>query len=282
MTRATARGAAREAGWRAPGVRAPLAHAHAANAPPPAPPPPPRPCPGIPLTKLVESEAGKLLGLTDELHKRIIGQHEAVRAGAGAPALQPGLGGGRGHTRAPAAGARRPDSLTHQPPPRPPAPPSRPQKVVAVAEAIQRSRAGMKDPNGPIASFLFLGPTGVGKTELAKALASNLFNTDDAITRARLPSHSFGAGELWGVGPQSLELAMPVAGPGLLQLAPASQRMVSPLPPIPSPRPRHERAHGEARHPHAPRPTPHAPRPTPPHPTPPHPTPPHPTPQAST
>jgi ATP-dependent Clp protease ATP-binding subunit ClpB len=80
----------------------------------------------------VESEASKLLQLTDELHKRIIGQHEAV---------------------------------------------------VAVAEAIQRSRAGMKDPNGPIASFLFLGPTGVGKTELAKALAANLFDTDDAMVR---------------------------------------------------------------------------------------------------
>jgi ATP-dependent Clp protease ATP-binding subunit ClpA len=78
----------------------------------------------------VESEASKLLGLTDELHKRIIGQHTAV---------------------------------------------------VAVAEAIQRSRAGMKDPNGPIASFLFLGPTGVGKTELAKALAANLFDADDAL-----------------------------------------------------------------------------------------------------
>lgn len=82
------------------------------------------------MTKLVESEADKLLTLADELHKRIIGQDEAV---------------------------------------------------VAVAEAIQRSRAGMKDPNGPIASFLFLGPTGVGKTELAKALAQNLFNTEQAM-----------------------------------------------------------------------------------------------------
>ncbi|KAF6253273.1 P-loop containing nucleoside triphosphate hydrolase protein [Scenedesmus sp. NREL 46B-D3] len=87
---------------------------------------------GIPLTKLVESEADKLLSLADELHRRIIGQDEAV---------------------------------------------------VAVAEAIQRSRAGMKDPNGPIASFLFLGPTGVGKTELAKALAQNLFNTEQAMVR---------------------------------------------------------------------------------------------------
>ena len=87
---------------------------------------------GIPLSKLVESERDKLLLLTDELHKRIIGQHEAVDA---------------------------------------------------VAEAIHRSRAGMKDPNGPIASFLFLGPTGVGKTELAKALASYLFNSEEAMVR---------------------------------------------------------------------------------------------------
>ncbi len=87
---------------------------------------------GIPLTKLVESERDKLLQLTDELHKRIIGQEEAVEA---------------------------------------------------VAEAIHRSRAGMKDPNGPIASFMFLGPTGVGKTELAKALASYLFDSEDAMVR---------------------------------------------------------------------------------------------------
>lgn len=87
---------------------------------------------GIPLTKLVENEASRLLHLGDELHKRIIGQDEAV---------------------------------------------------VAVSEAIQRSRAGMKDPNGPIASFLFLGPTGVGKTELAKALAAQLFNTEQAMVR---------------------------------------------------------------------------------------------------
>lgn len=57
------------------------------------------------------------------------------------------------------------------------------EAVEAVAEAIQRSRAGMKDPNGPIASFLFLGPTGVGKTELAKALANHLFNSTDAMVR---------------------------------------------------------------------------------------------------
>ena len=77
----------------------------------PYPPPPPPPLPGIPLTKMIDSDVGKLLHLSDELHKRLIGQSEAVSA---------------------------------------------------VVEAIQRSRAGMKDPNGPIASFLFLGPTGVG------------------------------------------------------------------------------------------------------------------------
>ncbi|KAG2487646.1 hypothetical protein HYH03_013784 [Edaphochlamys debaryana] len=87
---------------------------------------------GIPLTKLVASERDSLLRLGDELHRRIIGQEEAVSA---------------------------------------------------VADAIHRSRAGLKDPNGPIASFLFLGPTGVGKTELAKALASQLFNAEDAMVR---------------------------------------------------------------------------------------------------
>ncbi|GLI70724.1 hypothetical protein VaNZ11_015748, partial [Volvox africanus] len=87
---------------------------------------------GIPLTKLVATERDSLLRLGDELHRRIIGQEEAV---------------------------------------------------CAVAEAIHRSRAGLKDPNGPIASFLFLGPTGVGKTELAKALASHLFNAEDAMVR---------------------------------------------------------------------------------------------------
>ncbi|GIL82455.1 hypothetical protein Vretifemale_11438, partial [Volvox reticuliferus] len=87
---------------------------------------------GIPLTKLVATERDSLLRLGDELHRRIIGQEEAV---------------------------------------------------CAVAEAIHRSRAGLKDPNGPIASFLFLGPTGVGKTELAKALASHLFNAEEAMVR---------------------------------------------------------------------------------------------------
>ncbi|MDG2615742.1 ATP-dependent chaperone ClpB [Thermoleptolyngbya sichuanensis XZ-Cy5] len=87
---------------------------------------------GIPVSKLVESEMQKLLHLEDELHRRVIGQDEAV---------------------------------------------------TAVADAIQRSRAGLSDPNRPIASFIFLGPTGVGKTELAKALASYLFDSEEAMVR---------------------------------------------------------------------------------------------------
>ncbi|MDZ8050734.1 MAG: ATP-dependent chaperone ClpB [Aulosira sp. ZfuVER01] len=87
---------------------------------------------GIPISKLVESEKEKLLHLEDELHRRVIGQDEAV---------------------------------------------------TAVADAIQRSRAGLADPNRPIASFIFLGPTGVGKTELAKALAAYMFDTEEALVR---------------------------------------------------------------------------------------------------
>lgn len=87
---------------------------------------------GIPVSKLVESEMQKLLHLEDELHRRVVGQEEAV---------------------------------------------------TAVADAIQRSRAGLADPNRPIASFIFLGPTGVGKTELAKALAAYLFDTEEAMVR---------------------------------------------------------------------------------------------------
>ena len=87
---------------------------------------------GIPIGKLVESETEKLLHLEDELHRRVIGQDEAV---------------------------------------------------TAVADAIQRSRAGLADPNRPISSFIFLGPTGVGKTELAKALAAYLFDTEEAMVR---------------------------------------------------------------------------------------------------
>lgn len=87
---------------------------------------------GIPVSKLVESEMQKLLHLEEELHKRVIGQDEAV---------------------------------------------------TAVADAIQRSRAGLADPSRPTASFIFLGPTGVGKTELAKALAAYLFDTEEAMVR---------------------------------------------------------------------------------------------------
>jgi len=87
---------------------------------------------GIPLSKLIETEKEKLLQLEDELHRRVVGQDEAV---------------------------------------------------TAVADAIQRSRAGLADPNRPTASFIFLGPTGVGKTELAKALAAYLFDTEESLVR---------------------------------------------------------------------------------------------------
>jgi len=87
---------------------------------------------GIPVSKLLEGEMRKLLRLEDELHERVIGQDEAVRA---------------------------------------------------VAEAVIRSRSGLSDPNRPIGSFIFLGPTGVGKTELARALASYLFDDERAMVR---------------------------------------------------------------------------------------------------
>lgn len=87
---------------------------------------------GIPVTRLVESERQKLLKLEDELHKRVIGQDEAV---------------------------------------------------TAVSNAVIRARAGLKDENKPIGSFIFLGPTGVGKTELAKTLAKNLFDDENNIIR---------------------------------------------------------------------------------------------------
>ena len=87
---------------------------------------------GIPVSKVSESESEKLRNLESNLHKRVIGQNEAVEA---------------------------------------------------VAKAIKRSRLGLKAPNKPIGSFLFLGPTGVGKTELSKALAESLFGTEDALIR---------------------------------------------------------------------------------------------------
>jgi len=87
---------------------------------------------GIPVSKMLQSEREKLLHLEEELHKRVVGQDEGIRA---------------------------------------------------VADAVRRSRAGLQDQNRPIGSFLFLGTTGVGKTELAKALAEYLFDSDKALTR---------------------------------------------------------------------------------------------------
>jgi len=87
---------------------------------------------GIPITKMLQSEREKLLRLEEELHKRVVGQEEAIEA---------------------------------------------------VSDAVRRSRAGLQNPNKPIGSFLFLGTTGVGKTELAKALASYLFDDENAMTR---------------------------------------------------------------------------------------------------
>ena len=87
---------------------------------------------GIPVTRMMQSEREKLLHLEEELHKRVIGQDEAI---------------------------------------------------IAVSDAVRRSRAGLQDPKRPIASFIFLGTTGVGKTELAKALAEYLFNDETMMTR---------------------------------------------------------------------------------------------------
>ena len=87
---------------------------------------------GIPVTKMIQSEREKLLNLEDELHKRVVGQEEAIEA---------------------------------------------------VSDAVRRSRAGLQNPNKPIGTFLFLGTTGVGKTELAKALAEYLFDDENAMTR---------------------------------------------------------------------------------------------------
>ena len=87
---------------------------------------------GVPVDKMLEGERAKLLRMEEEIHKRVIGQDEAV---------------------------------------------------VAVANAVRRARAGLQDPNRPIGSFLFLGPTGVGKTELTKAIAAFLFDDDNAMVR---------------------------------------------------------------------------------------------------
>ncbi len=107
---------------------------------------------GIPVSKLTESERNKTLHLDDELHKRVIGQDEAV---------------------------------------------------TLVSEAIMRSKAGIKDPSKPIGSFLFLGPTGVGKTELAKALAQALFDDEKNIVRIDMSEYmeKFSVSRLIGAPP---------------------------------------------------------------------------------
>jgi ATP-dependent Clp protease ATP-binding subunit ClpB len=107
---------------------------------------------GIPVSKMMQSEREKLLSLEDELHKRVIGQEEAIHA---------------------------------------------------VADAVRRSRAGLQDPNKPIGSFIFLGTTGVGKTELAKALAEYLFDNEDMLTRIDMSEYQekFSATRLIGAPP---------------------------------------------------------------------------------
>ena len=107
---------------------------------------------GIPVAKMMQSERDKLLHLEEELHKRVIGQNEAI---------------------------------------------------VAVSDAIRRSRAGLQDPKRPIGSFIFLGTTGVGKTELAKALADYLFDDENMMTRIDMSEYQekFSATRLIGAPP---------------------------------------------------------------------------------
>ena len=107
---------------------------------------------GIPVTKMQQSERDKLLHLEEELHKRVIGQDEAIQA---------------------------------------------------VSDAIRRSRAGLQDPKRPIGSFIFMGTTGVGKTELAKALADYLFNDENMMTRIDMSEYQekFSATRLIGAPP---------------------------------------------------------------------------------
>ena len=107
---------------------------------------------GIPVTKLTEGERTKLLGLEDELHKRVVGQDEGVRL---------------------------------------------------VTDAILRSKAGIKDPTKPIGSFLFLGPTGVGKTELAKTLAATLFDDEQNMVRIDMSEYmeKYSVSRLIGASP---------------------------------------------------------------------------------
>jgi ATP-dependent Clp protease ATP-binding subunit ClpC len=107
---------------------------------------------GIPVNRLVETETQKLLKMEDELHKRIISQHEAI---------------------------------------------------VAVSRAVRRARSGLKDPKRPMGSFLFLGPTGVGKTELARALAAFLFEKEDNLIRIDMSEYMerFAVSRLVGAPP---------------------------------------------------------------------------------
>ena len=107
---------------------------------------------GIPVTKMLQSEREKLLHLEEELHKRVIGQDEAIHA---------------------------------------------------IADAVRRSRAGLQDPKRPIGSFIFLGTTGVGKTELAKALADYLFDDENMMTRIDMSEYQekFSATRLIGAPP---------------------------------------------------------------------------------
>jgi len=107
---------------------------------------------GIPVSKMLQSEREKLLHLEDELHRRVVGQDEAIRA---------------------------------------------------IADAVRRSRAGLQDPKRPIGSFIFLGTTGVGKTELAKALAEYLFDDENMMTRIDMSEYQekFSATRLVGAPP---------------------------------------------------------------------------------
>jgi ATP-dependent Clp protease ATP-binding subunit ClpB len=107
---------------------------------------------GVPVTKLLEGESSKLVEMEDRLHKRVVGQEEAIQA---------------------------------------------------VSDAVRRARAGLKDPRRPIGSFLFLGPTGVGKTELARALAEFLFDDDSAMVRLDMSEYmeKFSVSRLVGAPP---------------------------------------------------------------------------------
>src|SRR5207248_10235213 len=91
---------------------------------------------GVPVSRLVEEETSRLLRMEDELHKRMVGQDEAI---------------------------------------------------ITVSQAVRRARAGLKTPRRPIGSFIFLGPTGIGQTQLARALAEYLFDSEDALIKLDMP-----------------------------------------------------------------------------------------------